>query len=398
MSWNFLCNSTQADLKFTFYDSIYLVPEQAWNHVLQGKNIYLELDYLKAMEKSLEGEMEFRYVVFYCQENTPVAIAANQVVNFTSEKFEDQFPKGIQSVQAKLLKHLSLKVLVCGNLFATGQNGFAFIDELDPEMAYRNLCVAMYKLRRSENFEDSPINLILMKEFWPESTTHLEVLKDNGYRNFQIDVNMVLKMHPDWKTFEDYMSSMVSKFRTKAKSVMKRSSALSVQEFGMPELEEHKNHMFELYKNVTEQADFNFASLNAESFLGLKKALDDKFNVTGYFVDNQLVGFKTAFITGQFVDANYVGLDYTKNQDYSVYQRMLYDLVKLTIENGGKELRLGRTAEQIKSCLGAEPIHMDLLLKHKNTLSNQLIKPLIDSVSPSEFELRNPFKADFKLA
>jgi hypothetical protein len=58
-------------------------------------------------------------------------------------------------------------------------------------------------------------------------------------------------------------------------------------------------------------------------------------------------------------------------------------------------LRLGRTAELIKSSLGAKPVDMKLYIKHKNVISNQLIKPVIDAISPSAFELRQPFKAEF---
>ena len=53
-----------------------------------------------------------------------------------------------------------------------------------------------------------------------------------------------------------------------------------------------------------------------------------------------------------------------------------------------------RTAEEIKSSLGAEPVDMKLYAKHKNSVSNKLIKPFLESISPSEFELRKPFKAN----
>jgi hypothetical protein len=74
---------------------------------------------------------------------------------------------------------------------------------------------------------------------------------------------------------------------------------------------------------------------------------------------------------------------------------MLYDFVELAIAKNVTELRLGRTAEEIKSCLGAQPTNMKLYIKLRNTVSNKLIKPIIESISPSEFELRKPFKSDF---
>lgn len=399
MSWNLICNSEQADLKFTFYDSIHLVPQEAWDAVVNGENIYLSIAYLKAMEESLDGEIQFRYAIFYCPQHKPVAVASTQVVNFTSGKFQNQFPKMKSGgVHSKLLNKMKLKVLVCGNMFVTGENGFHHIPELPKDIAFKNLTVALYKLRRSENFADSPISLVLIKELWPETLPHAEQLKENGYKEFNIDVNMVLKMHPGWTSFDEYMDSMVSKFRTKAKSVIKKSAGLTQRVFNLEDVEQYKDEMYRLYSNVTEKADFNFASLNPDAFIGLKRALEDQFVVVGYFEEDQLIGFRSAFVWQGIMDANYVGLDYDKNAEHAVYQRMLYDLVKDCIDSGAGELRLGRTAEQIKSCLGAEPIHMELYLKHKNTLSNKLLRPLVDSISPSEFELRMPFKAEFKPA
>ena len=74
---------------------------------------------------------------------------------------------------------------------------------------------------------------------------------------------------------------------------------------------------------------------------------------------------------------------------------MLYNLVAFAIEKGLSKIHFGRTAEELKSTLGALPIDMKLYIRHRNKLSNQLLKPIISSINPSEFELRNPFKANF---
>jgi hypothetical protein len=77
---------------------------------------------------------------------------------------------------------------------------------------------------------------------------------------------------------------------------------------------------------------------------------------------------------------------------------MLYDFVQESIARQVKELHLGRTAEEIKSCLGAEPMDMKLYLRHRNSISNKLLAPIIATITPSEFELRYPFKADYKIS
>ena len=60
------------------------------------------------------------------------------------------------------------------------------------------------------------------------------------------------------------------------------------------------------------------------------------------------------------------------------------------------ELQFGRTSELIKSAVGALPVDMTIYIKHKRSLSNLILKNVIQSVKPSPFELRKPFKANFK--
>ena len=84
---------------------------------------------------------------------------------------------------------------------------------------------------------------------------------------------------------------------------------------------------------------------------------------------------------------------YDLNHKHAIYQRMLYDYVSLAIENKSTELRFGRTAEEIKSTIGAEPVAMSLYIRHKNHITNKILKPIFASIKPSEFELRRPFKA-----
>ena len=132
--------------------------------------------------------------------------------------------------------------------------------------------------------------------------------------------------------------------------------------------------------------------LDVRTFLELKNNLGNKFIFKGYFLDGVLVGFTSSFFYRDIIDANFVGIDYNINNTYKLYQRMLYDFVNLGIQHEKKVLRLGRTAETSKSAIGALPVEMKLFARHRNLLPSKLLKPLISSIQPDEFELRRPFK------
>ena len=77
---------------------------------------------------------------------------------------------------------------------------------------------------------------------------------------------------------------------------------------------------------------------------------------------------------------------------------MLYDYVELAIEKNCKELRFGRTAEEIKSSIGARPVPMKLFIKHRNPIANRILKTIVGTITPSDYELRKPFKQEFMLS
>lgn len=379
-------------LRYIYYNHTKDIPELDWNLVNPENNIFLSLDYLKTLEHTLSDTIRFRYILFY-DEDMPVGFAAAQLIKFNSAKLKlHEFPCRISdAIKNTLFKNLDVRVLVCGNLFSCGEHGFVYnSDQISSKIAFESLSNALREIRKSEN-SDKP-SFILLKEFWPESFDHSDYIKEHDFREFKIDVNMVLQIHPNWDTFEDYLTSMRTKFRTRAKKVFKKSENLVTKDFSPSDINIFNDEINSLYLSVIEKADFQIGKLNASTFKSLKETLKETFIFKGYFLHEKLVGFTTSFILDNVVDANHIGIDYKYNTNHAIYQKMLYDYVDLAITKKVNELRLGRTAEIIKSCVGAKPVEMKLYVRHGNSISNKLLKPLIELISPSDYEVRNPFK------
>ena len=68
-------------------------------------------------------------------------------------------------------------------------------------------------------------------------------------------------------------------------------------------------------------------------------------------------------------------------------------MVNININTKLKSVRLGRTAEEIKSGVGATPIEMKFYAKHHNRFKNSILRPFLSLLRPSEFNLRRPFKS-----
>lgn len=369
------------------------VPKEDWEQITAGKNLYLGWAYLTSLESAMQGSMQFNYGISYDQAGKPVLAAVFQMVQFIDKRraYSSSLCKLSYHVSKKIADVFTINVLVCGNVFSDGENGFLWTDDLSSEEALDEVENALVALKERPSVKENA-SITLFKDFWPDSSTIAERLNKYSYRGFMIDVNMVLHIPEDWKNMNDYLGSMKTKFRTRAKSVFKKAEKLHVVSMDAGQIREHKERIQELFGNVLEKSDFSFGKLNVLAFAAFAESLGDAFSFRGFFLDDQLVGFSTAFLNKGNLEANYVGLDYSYNVEYCVYQRMLYDYVEQALALGVKELQLGRTAEQIKSTIGAIPMNMKLYAKHRSSVPNLLLKPIIWSLAPSEFELRQPFK------
>lgn len=366
-----------------------------WEEIVQEKNIYLSRSYLHALEKTMDNEIEFFYSILYNNQNKPVLAAAFQLVTFIDKR---------NNKTQTILKHLtggkvendslSLNILVCGNVFSDGENGLLWNEKISNEDAIEQVSIIANKIKKDKETRKK-LSCILFKDFSPKSIQYSDTLKNFKYKDFMIDVNMVLPIHKSWKSMDDYLLSMKTKYRTKAKSVYKKSKSLNIKSLSYSEIDNHSERIDELFNNVLSKSDYNFGIIKANSFIELKKELGDSFLFRGMFLEDKLIGFSTSFRHNNTLEANYVGIDYSYNLDLAIYQRLLYDYVCQAIKNNVNELQLGRTSELIKSSLGAEPVNMKLYAKHKKAISNVLMSSILCFVSPSKFELRKPFKANF---
>ncbi len=372
------------------------IPTQDWNCVQAERNIYLSIPYLKALQHGMGSKMKFFFVISYITDGTPVMISSFQLVRFKDKrkKYTVHLCKLSYHLTKKLEDALTLNVLVCGNVFSDGENGLLWSNLITPEDAMEEAEQVIEDLKKKEKVNEES-SVILFKEFWTKSVTFSDRLKQFSYRHFMIDVNMVLKMHSDWQTFDDYLSSMKTKFRTRAKSILKKSESLELRSLSSDEIVQYQDKIDLLFSNVLEKSDFSVGVMTSETFSLLKEALPQAFKVTGAFYKGELVGFSTSFVNGQILEANYVGIDYELNNELCIYQRILLDYITQGLNLSVAEIHLGRTAELMKSQIGALPENMSLYIKHQKSVPNLLLKPIIESISPSEFELRPPFKSNF---
>ena len=378
------------------FDTITETNARVWNSIAKGKGAYLQWEYLQALQNGANGFPEMYYSLIYDKGN-PVGIGVFQLTNFEGGGLganlaqKNRFAGLIAKTFGLTQDNFSYKLLVCGNAFSTGEHGFAFLPEANPDKALDALVDAVNALFDTIDRQEK-VTGVLFKEFYSGSLKDLKHLKSEGFSEFATEPNLTLEMDPNWKTWEDYLEDLNSKYRVKANRAYSKSENLSARPLSLEEIKTHKIRIFELYEEVCSRAEYRLGRLNPEVFLSLKELLGDKFIMDGYFLGDKLVGFLSGFLSENLLETHMVGIDYAANQDNSIYPRMLCDYIRYGITHQVKEISFGRTAGEIKSTIGARPESLKCYFRHRSTASNQFLKILARYIKPSGFPLREPFK------
>ena len=390
-------------LSFETVDTVEMINKEHWNSVLPYGSEFLKINYLTVWEKAHAENMRFHYTIIY-NGKKPVAIAYFQVIDFNGENFESLIDvennEALCRITAYLQKHLAkhlkrnanrinMRLLVCGNSFISGEHGFTHIPGVKKAELIDALADVIYSIGKVEKLRGK-IAAVLVKDFYLSSDSASDELSEFNYHDFLAEPNMILPIQ--WEAFDDYLNAMSKKYRHRAKAIIKKGDGLERRIFSVKDIRAHEQEIHQLYMNVHLKAKFRMATLPSYYFEEMKKELKEEFIFTAYYNDNALIGFRTSFLLNKILEAHFIGINYALNKQYELYQNMLYDYVKEAISAAKDQLFLGRTASEIKSTIGAEPVELKCYIRHHNPLSNRIIKPFVDYLKPTEWIPRNPFK------
>jgi len=377
------------------------IPNFVWEELNCSHNLYFSSKYLEAIEKH-NSHLSFFYVVLKNKDEKAIAIANIQIINFhleTIEKDTSSLFKKITSIGRRLTiipKEKPIKIINCGNPFVSGEHGIFIKKDENKRLILREISKGILHFTEN-NYQENPIDIFMMKDFMIESLPIANELISLGYYSFNIEPNMILEINPKWQNFEDYLAVLKTKFRVKAKKAMKLSNGLITKEITLLNFDEHLLKMTELYKKVVSKADFNLGEFKLQTYKSFKKKLGESYILKSYWIDNNMVGFMSGMINKNHLDAHFVGIDYELNKQHAIYQRMLYDYIKIAIDNKIKILNFGRTASEIKSSVGAIPQHLTVYIRHKKSIRNKFLKLFLLKIQPTKFNQKFPFKIDNKI-
>ncbi|MFL5752247.1 MAG: hypothetical protein ACJ76F_02480, partial [Bacteroidia bacterium] len=392
------------DYTFTLYDDVQDIFEEDWINVLGEKNFFLSLDYLHVIQQLHQSSISFRYVIVY-RDTLPVFISYFQIIDFTADVFGelllDQVSDG-KSKHARLFesyldhnkKKVIMRLVTCGNNYISGEHGFAFADVLKREEAFGLLEQVISLIGKEEKLRGK-ISATLVKDFYQDHLPSKNKLTDDKFINFSVEPNMIIDIPEGVSSVQEYISLFSKKYRNRAKNIFKQGSQVTRKELNVEETLALKDKLYNLYMEVYSNAKFKLVQLHSDYFAEMKRAFPEQFRITGFFLNDKLLAFDSAFIPGEKeVEAHYIGVDYSKNKDFELYQNILYNLIDVALKTSHRRLNLGRTAAEIKSTVGARAHELICYIKPQNTVSKVVLTPFISYLQPTAWIPRNPFKEE----
>lgn len=373
----------------SLYPSVDLIDPVVFKEVNTDNNVYFSKSFLKAFELS-NPQIEFKYISISDAEKNTVALALVQVISLSVEGTLKNIK--VASLVRKLLGlffwNEHIKILFCGNVFLSGEHGIRSADRVSKGEIMTQIGTALDAVAANTK----PLHAIFIKDFKKESLKNTRKFLNFGYSEINVEPNMIVQLDPKWKTFEDYKNILKSKYRVKANKADSSSSNLDTRLFTEHDFETYKEELQALYQNTITNASFNAQILNLNTYIHLRATLKDDFIVKAYFLEDKLVGFLTALVNKNTLDAHFIGIDYQLNKSHAIYPRILNDYVRLGIEKQVSSINLGRTASEIKTTIGASPLQLSCYIKHKNPFLNSLVKPFFRRIKIKEFKQHSPFK------
>ena len=384
------CKNTSTAL---FYTSVAAIPSQTWEALDCADNIYFNPKFLNSLEKN-HSEITFSYIVLIDNHKQPIAFASIKIIDFYLEGIKNdlEFLKNIGRKLYIFPNKKPLKLLICGNTFVSGEHGVFIKKNQDKKAIVKELAKSINHFVNSNRILKKQIDAFLLKDFAEESLFITDELKDYKYHAFSVAPNMKLQLEENWHNFDDYLASMKTKFRVKARKAYQQSAELLIREVTLSTFEEQLPKMTTLYEKVAANAGFNLGNFNLETYRDLKEKLGDDYILKTYWLEDKMVGFVSGVVNKNSLDAHFVGIDYQMNRAYAIYQRMLYEYIKIGISKKLKIINFGRTASEIKSSIGAIPQDLTMYLRHKKTVKNKILKLFLQRVQPTPFQQKFPFK------
>lgn len=373
-------------------DSISNIADADW----RAPHVFTSRGYLAVVEECLGSAVRFDYALWRPENN----VAGGAVFQTFSLRVPEHLPvlapgfEGAAGLErawrpwvAALLRRLRIRVVLCGGFFSCGPRGTWCDDGQDKAAFGRWLAATARKVARDAS-EPGVRVLVILKDFGASAAD----APDATFEAIGGDPAMALELSPDWKSLDDYASTLKSSYRRELERTRERGVDVERRPMTAAQIRALDRRIDALHGQVLARARVVPARKNARFFARLAETLGPAFSFIGYYHRDNLVGFNTRFLCGEEFESHYFGVDRAIAPTLGLYKNMLYDDTADAMALGCRRVVFGRDAQEVKSGLGAQPMpYMSFLYQESRTLTG-LLAATARRLGPASWVVRHPFR------
>lgn len=353
-------------LKYRIFNRIGEVPPDIWDGLIKERSRTFSHAFWSLIEASKLNDFEYRYAIFYSENDIPIGGATFYAVTTDIAIFAPRPLRHLLGMARRWIPGLlKLRMLECGTPIILNSPPWLCIDQMRAKEMQRCLIALLERLAHEDGY-----SLVVVRDFEPSSESEQMEMVAAGFHLIQGLPNTYLDL--PWPNAEAYQAAMKSYYRSKLQKYLKRNTAAGISHEVVDEFSELAPKLAAQWLVVHEQAqEFQREILNAEFYRQLSISQDISVKAILYFRNDELVGHALLMLDGDLGRWLYFGREIATNDGLYLY--VAYSVVQVAIQCGLRRLELGLTTYPIKQDLGACLTPIGFAIKARSKILNPFV-------------------------
>lgn len=238
--------------------------------------------------------------------------------------------------------------------------------------------------------DEEHADMVIVQDF-PEDAPWRAAFLERGFSRIPMHPTIVAELR--WSSFDEYLAAMRANYRRRARTVLERSAHLT------PELVEDfaplADELSRLWRSVFDRAtEYRREQLPPAYFAAA--AADEAARVLLLRrADGSIASFAVLYDDAPVLHFFSCGFEEEAGRCEGAYFRLLYEIVRVGIEDGYERVNLGMTTAEPKYDAGGRPVPVASWMRHRSRLLHRSFAVLgAGPFAPESAQPRRVFKED----
>ena len=225
--------------------------------------------------------------------------------------------------------------------------------------------------------------MVVLKEFHADYRRPLGTFSNNGYA--RVPSLPMTRLNIDYPTFDDYMTSALSKVTRKGLRRKFRDAEAGgpIECQVVDDLTPYVDEVYPLYLNVYDRSPLHFEKLTKAYLCQLGRRMPDKARFFVWRRADKAVAFSLCLVNGDTIYDEYLGLDYSVALDLHLYFYTFRDIVAWAMARGYKWYASSALNYDPKLHFKCELVPLDLYVSHTSPVLNAVLKRVLPWLEPT---------------